>query len=830
MPDASDRRLERGVRLVRAVWTNAVLAFFYVVFEEIGLHFAALDPGTAPVWPASGLALAAILLFGRRLAIGVFAGAFLFGLVGSARLPMAIGVAAAYTLEGLIGAYLVTRFNERRRDFERPGDVWRFFMLAGLVSTAAAATIGVTSLELGGHLGASGYAAAWVNWWLADAVGILVVAPPMLLWSITPRLRWRRDHIVEAALLLATIVLVGQMLFRGWIPHRAEHLPLDFLCIPLFVWVAFRFSQREAATAIAIFSWIALSGTVAGDGPFIGATSADALLLLQMFLGLASVLTLALSAVVADSRRGHEATTRIATIVKSANDAIVTKTLDGTITSWNPAAEMMFGYTAEEAIGRNIAIIIPKEHLHEEAMVLGKIGRGELVDQFDTVRTRKDGTSIDISLTVSPVRSIDGAIIGASKIARDISDRKRLEEARGALLAREQEAHASAVAGNRAKDEFLAILSHELRTPLNAVYGWAHMMRTGRLDGDTTARALDAIVRNANAQVQLIDDLLDVSRIINGKMQLDVRITDLKEVIEAALDAVRPAARAKGVRLEAAIDSPGASVNGDPGRLQQIIWNLLANAVKFTPAGGDVRVSLESANGRVKILVTDTGQGIPADVLPFVFDRFRQWDSSSTRAHSGLGLGLTLVKELAVLHRGTVAAESEGTGKGATFTVTLPVSIAPHALMDAPPTGSEIARDAGVRLDGLRILVVDDEADALELTSTILAGAGATVKTCRSANDALATVQGWRPDVLVSDIDMPGEDGYSLIQKVRALDVLRGGRTPAVALTAYGRTEDRVRTLASGYSMHIPKPVVPEQFTTIIASVTRVFPAPHRIE
>jgi PAS domain S-box-containing protein len=814
----------------RSLATIAILAFVYFAAGKLGLRFAVVHPSASPVWPASGVAVAAVLLLGSRVWPGVFIGAFLVNVSTSVGFLLSIGIAAGNTLEAILGGYLVDRFNDARRDFERPGDVGRFFVLAGLVSTAVAATVGATSLYLAGRAGPFDYGAVWVTWWLGDAVGVLIATPLILLWANDPRVRWSREQVVEAVMLLLTIVLVGRVLFGGWIPSRLERYPLDFMCIPLFVWVAFRFGQREAATAVLILSGIALSGTVAGVGPFIGTSPSDSLLLLQVFLGLTSVLTLVLAAVVAEGRRGHQATARIATIVKSANDAIITKTLDGTVMSWNPAAERLFGYTAAEAVGRNITMIVPPEHRDEETMVLTKIGRGEIVDRFETVRTRKDGTSVHVSLTVSPVRSSDGKIIGASKIARDISDRVRLEEARSALLAREQEARADAEAGNRAKDEFLAILSHELRTPLNAVYGWARMMQTRQLDEETSARALDAIVRNANAQVQLIDDLLDVSRVINGKMRLDVRPVDVREVIDAALDAVGPAAEAKGVRLEAVLDPRGGMVNGDPGRLQQIVWNLVMNAVKFTPAGGHVQVRLHRRSESVEIVVSDTGQGIAAHVLPFVFDRFRQWDSSSTRAHSGLGLGLALVKHLTELHRGTVSAESAGEGTGATFTVTLPLTVASQLLPGPWPRVSGLTLAAGGRLDGLRILAVDDDPDALELASTILGSAGATVKTCRSAADALAMLQDWRPDVLVSDIDMPGEDGYSLIRKVRALDEGRGGRTPAVALTAYGRTEDRVRTLSSGYSMHLPKPVDPDEFTTIIASVARVLRSPHRTE
>ena len=411
----------------------------------------------------------------------------------------------------------------------------------------------------------------------------------------------------------------------------------------------------------------------------------------------------------------------------------------------------------------------------------------------------------------------------ADALAIAADERTGGEAEREQLLLREQQARAAAEAANRAKDEFLAVLSHELRTPLNAVYGWARMLQGGQLRDEAAERAIDVIVRNANAQVQLIDDLLDVSRVVSGKLRLDVRPVDLKTVIDAALEAVRPAAEAKTIRLQSVLDPRAGPVTGDPGRLQQIIWNLVMNAVKFTPKGGRIQVHLQRVNSHVEIVVSDTGQGIPPYVLPFIFDRFRQADSSSTRSHGGLGIGLALVKYLTELHGGSVAVQSPGEGQGATFIVKLPLTIA--AISGGPvsrlhPTAETIeAPQQGPRLDGLRVLVVDDDQDALELTSSIVIRAGAEVRTCLSAPAALALLQQWRPDVLVSDIEMPGEDGHSLIRKVRALEHVRGGTTPAVALTAYGRTQDRMLSLTAGYSMHVPKPVDPGELTTIIASL-----------
>jgi PAS domain S-box-containing protein len=509
---------------------------------------------------------------------------------------------------------------------------------------------------------------------------------------------------------------------------------------------------------------------------------------------------------ISDRRRSEEARARLAAIVDSSQDAIVGKTLEGVVTSWNRGAERLFGYSAQEAVGRNIRFIIPPERQAEEDGVLARIARGEVVEHFETVRMAKGGRLIDVSLTISPVRSPTGAIVGASKIARDITDRVRAERERADLLAREQAAREEAEALNRSKDQFLAVLSHELRTPLNAIYGWARMLSDGKLDDALHARGLAAIVRNAKAQLQLVEDLLDVSRIITGTMRLETRPVDLRTVVEAALDAVRPAADAKDLRLQSAFDPAAATVIGAPERLQQVVWNLLMNAVKFTPNGGQVSVGVRRDGDLVEIVVSDTGEGITADVLPHVFERFRQGDSSTTRAHGGLGIGLALVRHLVDLHGGTVRAESPGRGQGATFTVRLPAALA---------NAEDASRGAtdGCSLQGCRVLLADDDADGLELARVILADAGAEVRTCTSGFAVRETLAAWPADVLVLDIEMPGEDGYAVVRQLRA----RGDRTPAIALTAYGRGEDRRRALAAGFDIHLPKPVDPAELTQAIA-------------
>lgn len=371
---------------------------------------------------------------------------------------------------------------------------------------------------------------------------------------------------------------------------------------------------------------------------------------------------------------------------------------------------------------------------------------------------------------------------------------------------------------NRAKDEFLAVVSHELRTPLNAILGWSQLLHSGELDPETTARALESIGRNATAQTQLIEDLLDVSRIVSGKLHLDVHQVEIGPIIQAAIDTVQPAADAKEISLSCRLSEPSIFVLGDPDRLQQVIWNLLSNSIKFTPEQGRVSVQVTRSNLHVIIQVSDTGIGIAPDFLPFVFDRFRQANSSSTRSHSGLGLGLAIVRHLVELHGGTVSVESPGEGKGATFTVILPVR---SVRLKEEKAHSPSASAQGASLDGLRVLVVDDEADARDLVTTALRRCQAEVKAVSSAQEAMSVFEEAWPDVLVSDIAMPNEDGYGLIRKVRALAPERGGNTPAVALTAYARSEDRAKILSSGFQVYLSKPIEPAHLVASVAKLVK---------
>jgi PAS domain S-box-containing protein len=507
------------------------------------------------------------------------------------------------------------------------------------------------------------------------------------------------------------------------------------------------------------------------------------------------------------------------TLLESAPDAMMTVASDGRILLVNSQTETLFGYGREELLGQPIEILLPGRlrHLHvlHRRDFHAEPRRRPMGLGLDLVARRKDGTEFPTEISLSPLYSDDEGMT-VIVVVRDITERKKIDEERTAL-AREQAARAEAEASSRAKDEFIAIVSHELRTPLTAILGWAVLLRSKTHDEDLTRRALETIERNARSQRQLIDDLLDMSRMVAGKTRLDVQQVGLPAIIEAAIESVRPAASAKAISLDMVSDPDTPAVSGDPGRLQQVVWNLVANAVKFTPTGGRVQILLEPRGSEAEIVVSDTGQGIEPALLPHVFERFRQGEHGTTRAHGGLGLGLAIVRHLVELHGGTVSVSSAGTGMGATFTVTLPIRVSakvqPPASPGAPAPARPLVSTALWRLDGVHILVVDDDPESRTVLAAILTDYGARVTLAESAADALARLAATTFDVLISDVEMPGEDGYSLIGKMRSMAV----DLPAIALTAYARPEDRMRALAAGFETHVAKPVEPNELVAVVA-------------
>ena len=686
--------------------------------------------------------------------------------------------------------------------------------------------------------------------------------------------------------------------------------------------------------------------------------------------------------------RDELARRHLAKIVDSSDDAIVSKDLNGVIQSWNAAAERMFGYAAAEAVGRSIRMIIPADLQAEEDMVLARIRSGQSMDHYETRRRRKDGSELLVSLTVSPLIDDTGVVIGASKIARDVTERARLQavaaeqseiaqklsevgtlvtsslerstvvqkvtDAATALAqaefgaffynardprsgdsymlytlsgaAKEAFAHlpppratavfaptfhgegtvrlddvtldprygqnlpyhgmpdghlpvrsylavpvksaagevlgglffghskpgmftehherlVNGVAGwaslalenarlyteareaDRLKDEFLAVLSHELRTPLSAIVGYARLLRGNVLTGEKAARGFEALERNSAALTQIVEDVLDVSGIVSGKIRLDVQPVELPLVVHNAIATVQPAADAKGVRVQTIVDPHVGPVSGDPDRLQQVIWNLLSNAVKFTPKNGRVQARVERVNSHIDIVVSDTGVGIAPEFLPFVFERFRQADAGTTRKTGGLGLGLSIVRHIVEMHGGSVQVVSEGEGKGATFRVRLPLMIVHGAgireTREHPRTEKQTPLTGLGNLSGIRVMAIDDENDALSLLRIVLETAGAEVFTLASAREGLDRLASVDPDALVVDLGMPEMDGFEFIARVRASDDPHVRDIPAAALTAFARADDRTKALRSGFEMHMTKPVDPGELVASVATLVR---------
>lgn len=425
----------------------------------------------------------------------------------------------------------------------------------------------------------------------------------------------------------------------------------------------------------------------------------------------------------------------------------------------------------------------------------------------------------------SKTQIVEGRVVGRVWGFRDITDRRRAEEERKHLLDSERSARAAAERLSAMKDEFLATLSHELRTPLSAILGWSHVLKNRPVEEAELRRALDAIERSARAQARLIEDLLDMNRITSGKVRLDIQPLQPVDIVEAAIDTIRPAADAKGIRVEKILDPATGPISGDPNRLQQVMWNLLSNALKFTPKDGKVQVVLERVNSHIEISVADTGIGIRPEFLPLVFDRFRQADASTTRTQSGLGLGLSIVKHLVELHGGSVSISSPGEGCGTTLTLQLPLPVARRKTGREerihPSTAQAVDSDFRVAdLSGMKVLVVDDQGDARDLMKRVLEDCGAVVLTAAAAAEALVLVEKERPDLLISDIGMPEVDGFEFLRQVRSLGEDRGGKTPAIALTAFARSEDRTRALRAGFAMHLSKPVEPSELVATAASVT----------
>lgn len=799
----------------RYVAAFVALTVIYYLLADWGLRWSMLPGAVTPVYPAAGVAVAGLLLGGLHLWPAIVLGRLLAFWLGDSPPPewsVQISIAFGTAMAGLAAAWGLSRIAQIRFDVARLRDMLWLVLWGSMLTPIIGASIGVAALALSHRIQPEDILVKWVNWWLGNMTGVLVVTPFILAWfkgGPLPRVRLYWLHLIFCTLAAATFTWGvfkpgGFLLFRSW------------LIFPILMWAAIVFHVRGAVTAMLVVALLAVWGTSVGGGMPVMQTMDPKMnfILLQQFVAVAAISSLVL-AVVADERKGKEALLeseeRYRVLTELAPEAVWMSDGSGSMIYCNEWWTELTGLTLNQSRhGQWLQVVHPDYRENVEKLFTKTVADQDEYEIEMPLLRISDGKYRWHLARGKPLKNSAGLVTRWIGTAFDIHDRKQAEVQREDVIDAERAARTEAERVGRMKDEFLATLSHELRTPLNAILGWSQLLSGGDNDPDELKQGLETIDRNARVQAQLIEDLLDMSRIISGKVRLEVQQVDLAAVVDAALNTVRLAAQAKEIRLVKAFGTQSSYVSGDPGRLQQVVWNLLSNAIKFTPSGETVEVLLERHNkGYIEIRVADTGAGIKKEFLPYVFDQFRQADASTTRAHGGLGLGLAIVKSLVELHGGVVAVESEGPGLGSTFTVRLPtmrseaLPLAEAASQPARALRSGNMKAQRPHLPGLKVLVIDDEADARDLVRRMLSECDMEVVTAGSATEAIDLGTADRPDVIVSDISMPDMDGYELILHMRTL----GWTQPAIALTAFAREEDRHRALDAGYQLHIAKPV-----------------------
>lgn len=678
---------------VPLIGLNLFLAIVYFAAAELGLSLASLHSNVTPVWPPAGIAIASLLIFGRQLWPGIFVGALAANLLTNAPVTAAFGIAIGNTLQAVV-AYWLLGVVRWRRTLDSVGEVMGFVACASIAAPLLSATIGSLSLCLTGAAEWGRFTPLWLTWWMGDGFGALIVGSLLLSWSKPERLDPR--DLPEIAALFVLLLPIVLIVFGGWFPGPIKTYPLAYLSLPCLLWAALKFDQRIVTTAIVVMAALAVWGASNGYGPFVQVNPNVSLLLLTSFVGTSSLMTLLVAAVTSERRKAEADKDKLGSeleINRRRVEDIVAHVPGVVWEAWgNPDArsqridfvsdhvEKMLGYSHKEWLATPnfwLQVVHPddRERAAAEAAAIFASGKGGS-SRFRWMH--KDGHEVWVEAQSLVVCDETGPI-GMRGVTMDITPAVRAEIERAELLQRESQAREQAEEASRLKEEFLATVSHELRTPLNAVVGWSRLLRSGQLDPDGATHAMEIIERNALMQKQIVEDLLDVSRIVTGKLRINTQPIDLLLVIHAAIDAIRPAAEAKEIDIRTQFDAPGVIVRADVERLQQVFWNLLANAVKFTPARGTIEVGLKQHDSLAEVRIEDSGPGVPPDFLPRIFDRFSQADGSSTRKHGGLGLGLAIVRHLVELHGGTVWARNRDENGGAVLTVSLP------AMEAAPP-------------------------------------------------------------------------------------------------------------------------------------------------
>ena len=644
-----------------------ILTVVYFIAGKLGLMLASLHASASPVWPPAGIALAALVVLGYRVWPAIFIGAFLVNVTTAGNVVTSLAIASGNTLEAVFGAWLVNRFAGGTAAFDQPQGVFKF-ALAAVASTVIGPAFGVTSLALTGFADWTNYDAIWLTWWLGDATGDLLIAPLIILWSVTSKRRWNRREAVEVGILLLLLFVLSEVVFGGWLPISARNYPIAFICGPIVIWTAFRFTQRETATGIFILSAIAMWGTLHGFGPFVSGTENQSLLALQSWTAVLTVTAMALSAGMAERRRAEE------------------------------------------------------ELQQQKAVVEGV---------------------------------------------------------------------------NRTKDHFLAMLSHELRTPLTPVISALEGLETEPAQTREVKSALAMIRRNIELETQLIDDLLDFTRIAKDKLQLRFTPVDAHLAISNVVEICRAEADPKRLRVHLNLRANTHHVPADAAKFQQIVWNLLKNAIKFTPEDGEIAISSLNPSPEVlTISVRDTGIGMESEVMQRIFDPFEQGNRSFERRFGGLGLGLAISKSLAQAHGGTLTAQSEGRDRGSIFLLSMQTTSPTEGLGSPASAGAETSRQ------GLRILLVDDHQDTCAALEKLLVRRGHLVAATHNMRSAMETAVRNRFDLLISDIALPDGSGMELMTQLQAIS-----KMPGIAISGFGNNGDIERSLQAGFCEHLIKPV-----------------------
>jgi two-component system CheB/CheR fusion protein len=783
-----------------AIATALVTAALYAAAAKLGLSVAFLAEQVSAVWPPAGIAIGGLLLFGPAVVPGIALGAFVANVTANEPVATAAGIAIGNTLEAVVGALLLRRAGFRLT-FERVRDVIVFVTLAAAVATTAAATIGVSSLCVGGVQPWSRFLELWIVWWIGDAMGVLVVAPLILVWGSVPPRSWRPARIAEGSVLLFSLIVVSLVVFRAPFSTQVSGNLLPYQIFPFVVWGALRFRQLGATTVTFVATALAIWSTLEGVGPFASRDAHSGLIMLQLFQAVIAVTGLLLAAAIcerdaalaraaAEYERLHASEERLRLALNAGQMGVWDwDVLTGQVT-WSQGLETVTGLapaTFGGTLEGFLAFVHPEDRARvDDAMARALSGAAEYDIELRNLDTRGNVHWIVAKGTV--VRDGAGTPLRMIGVAIEVTDRRHLED-------QLRERAVQLADADRRKDEFLAMLAHELRNPLAPLSNALHLLRLGGVERD---RFLEMADRQVRLLARLVDDLLDVSRITQGKIALRKEPVLVEDVIAQAVESARVEIDSRAQSLTVSLPPRPLQIEADPARLAQVFANLLSNAAKYTPPGGSVWLTAESVGAEIVVRVRDTGVGLTPELVPQIFDLFVQADVSLERARGGLGIGLTIVRRLVEMHGGRVEAHSAGPGLGSEFMVHLPCS--PATVSEREPRTATASMPAR----RLKVLIVEDNRDAAETLASILKLWGHTVETAFEGTGALEVAERFEPDVIVSDLGLPGMDGFDLARQLRRQPAF--GRVVLVAMSGYGREEDKRRALEAGFDHHLVKP------------------------